>query len=424
MKEQCTKALLTILFSFILCGCTMEPEEDKSTPLANQESVQEQIVQESEQEETTAEDSTTVLGVGVGLQDESNVTEQGAELKAEIASYQENFDAIEQTSDIAQSNYNILEDQIFPIMVESFGSEEYSFIPAIERKYRRLAIFIADAEGNIIFKTNDLETNNRILGQLEQPTTELAAVTFSDLNRDGKTDIILITKCLNETGDYAWKPYKVGDVLFQGEQTFYRDWRISDKINRFSMNKSVNCIIAYVRDGKSTEFLYTATTLDELKQKGFNVIEEQDYARRFEKLGKLQVVPGTYRISEYDIFMIYLVDEQGNIVWCFQPMKTYDNLYTLRGITGKDVDGDGMKDLVVLARYTYEGPEGELLIQSDCAIYYQRTDGFFVDTEFSENYICTEEDTMEELVPKIRAFWGWQVEEEETTDDDSESGEE
>lgn len=343
------------------------------------------------------------------------------ELQAMEAEYQARFDSISQVEDIGTNGYDVMEDQIFPIAAESFGTGEYTFIPAMEKEYHRLAVFVADEGGNILFKTNQLETNNRMPGQLKQPVRALSAVNFSDLDRDGKTDIILITRCVNDRGDYAGKPYKVGDVLFQGDGTYYRDWRISDKLNRFDMNRSVNSIIAFVRDKKSTEFLYTATTLDELLEKGFVIIEEQDYARRFEKLGKLQVVPGIYHISEYDIFMIYLINEQGDIVWSFQPMGSYDNLYTLRGITGKDVDGDGMKDLVVLARYTYEGEGGELLIKTECAIYYQRTGGFDVDTGFSRTYQCNEEDTMEALIPKIRAYWGWQVEE---TEDTEETGEE
>jgi hypothetical protein len=35
--------------------------------------------------------------------------------------------------------------------------------------------------------------------------------------------------------------------------------------------------------------------------------------------------------------------------------------------------------------------------------------GFEKDTDFTENYECTEEDTLEALVTKIRAYWGWQT---------------
>ena len=119
--------------------------------------------------------------------------------------------------------------------------------------------------------------------------------------------------------------------------------------------------------------------------------------------GKLEIT------SEYDVFMIYLIDEQGNIVWSFQPMEDYDNLYALKGIQGKDLDGDGFKDLVVFAKYSYEGDLGELLVDTVCTVYYQRTAGFEKDKDFTANYECTEEDTLEALVGKIRAYWGWQT---------------
>ncbi|MCM1325538.1 MAG: hypothetical protein NC094_00360 [Bacteroidales bacterium] len=329
--------------------------------------------------------------------------------------YELNFALIETKEDIEAKGYDIIEDQIFPVIFESFGEAEVYFVPAMEKNYHRLAVFLVDNEDNVLYKSNQLETNYRMLGQLDQPTREIAAVSFIDVNHDELTDIVLITKCINDTGEYAGQSYKVGDVLFQGKRTFYRDWRISDKINRFSMNKSAKCIISFVRDGNSTEFLYTAATKDELLQSGFVVIEEQCYYRNFEKLGRLEVVPGVAHMSDYDIFMVYLVNEQGDIIWSFQPMGDYDNLYSLRGITGRDMDGDGMKDLVVLARYSYEGQEGEILVDSKCSIYYQRTGGFDIDTGFEQYYQEKGDEpmsqlTMEQLVSKIREYWGWQDE--------------
>lgn len=324
--------------------------------------------------------------------------------------YESRFSSIETVEGIEENGFNIIEEHVFPIVLESFGEEELTFIPSMEATYNRLAIFIADTDGTILYKCNQLATNQLYKGTLEQPTEDIAAVSFQDVNKDGMTDIILLTRCINDAGDYAGKPYKTGDVLFQRDGSFYRDYRISDKINRFSMNKSANCILAFVRDKQSAEFLYTASTEEELLRNGFDIIEEQCYTRNFEKLGKLRVVPGIFSISEYDIFMIYLVDEQGNIVWSFQPMGDYDNLYALKGITGKDVDGDGMKDLVVLARYSYEGTEGNIIVDADCSIYYQRTGGFDIDTGFEDYYQCTEENTLEELVAIIRGYWGWQIE--------------
>ena len=324
-------------------------------------------------------------------------------------SYTERFEKIESIDDLQQQNYRILEGQVFPVLLEGFGEEEVWFYAALDNRYHRLAVFIADAEGRILYKTDRLEANYCYPGELRQPVKKLASVSFQDVDNDGDTDIILIAQCHNDRGEYQKESYKVGDVLFQKDGSFYRDYRISDKINRFDMNKNPGCILNFVRDGRSTEFLYTAETLADLLNHNFNVIEEQSYTRNFEKLGRLKVVPGTYRMSEYDVFMIYLIDEQGNIVWSFQPMEDYDNLYALKGIQGKDLDGDGLKDLVVFAKYSYEGENGELLVDTVCTVYYQRTAGFEKDVDFTENYECTEEDTLEALVTKIRAYWGWQT---------------
>jgi len=313
-----------------------------------------------------------------------------------------------------KNGFRIIENQMFPEVFESFGESPLTFFAALDKKYNRLAVFLMDLEGNIVYKTNQLETNYRILGEMEQPTREIAAVSFIDMNYDNQKDIVLITRCMNEEGDYAGKFYKVGDVLFQKDGDFYRDYRISEKINRFGMNKSAKCIISFVRDGKSAEFLYTATTSLELLENDFNIIEEQCYARNFEKLGKLQVVPGTFNMGDYNIFMIYLVNEQGNIVWSFQPMADYDSLYSLRGMSYKDLDGDGMKDIAVLARYSYEDAERILQVDNYCSIYYQRTGGFDEDKGFVETFQCTSEHRMEDLVRAIRKYWGWQVVEENT----------
>lgn len=325
--------------------------------------------------------------------------------------YQARFAAIETVEDIEKNGYEPVEGQSFSVILESFGEEEVTFLPIMDEKYHRLAMLITDAEGKVLFKTDQLETNNRCLGRLEQPTVGIAAVSFQDLNLDGLTDIILITNCENETGAYAGKTYKTGDVLFQRDRSFYRDWRISDKINRFSMNKSAHFIMAYVRDGCSTEALYTATTLDELLDSGFEIIQENSYRYYFEKQGRLRVVPGVIHMAEYNVFMMYLVNEQGYIVWSFQTMENYDNLYSLMGITCRDLDGDGMKDVVILGNYSYVGPDEEMIVDTKCDIFYQRTEGFVADTGFKEHYPVTEEDTVAGLVNLIREYWGWRTEE-------------
>lgn len=325
--------------------------------------------------------------------------------------YQSRLNAIETLSQIGGQGFDIIEEQCFPIETKDFG--EVSLVPALEEEYSRLALFLADESGRIVWKTDQLEANSRILGQMKQPIEGISAVSFQDLNGDGLKDIALIVLCVNDSGAYAGKTYKIGDVLFQTDGGFYRDYRISEKINRFSMNKGIDNITAFVRDGYSAEFLYTATTEKELVRNGFVIAQDQHYARQFEKLGRLDVVPGTYKMADFTYFMVYLVNEQGYIVWSFQPMGEYDNLYALKGINCRDIDGDGMKDIIVLTDYSYAGENNELLTKSEYSIYYQRTGGFVTDTEVKVHIKCGEDDTMNALIEKARAYWGWRVEEDD-----------
>ena len=379
--------------------------------------------------------------------------EEGRSVAEAYQVYENRFLQIQTIEDISACGYEVIEKHVFdiPLVTQMYDEEgmpvdtevvrpeklyEISredaisnpivptvrFYTAIDSETARAAVFLADQDGQIIYKTNQLECNYTVLGCVEQPIVDMVSVAFQDLNHDGLTDMTLIAGCVNDSGYYAGKQYKVGEVLFRSnnqkdEVSFYRDWRINDKINRFDMNRSAKCIRSFVRDGHSTEFLYTATTEEELLANGFEVIEEQSYWRTYEKLGKLKVLPGVYSMADYDIFMIYMINEQGDIVWCFQPMGEYDNLYSLRGISGKDLDGDGMKDLLVVARYSKEGENGEIIIEGQYSIYYQRTGGFDMDMEFAQTNPYQDTDTVEALVNKIRSYWGWETEKPVLTDE-------
>lgn len=321
--------------------------------------------------------------------------------------YLDRLEAVETVFDMEGNGLRLLEGQVFNIRLQNFG--EVTFLPALDTEYHRLVLFLADENGHIVYRTEQLEANYVHYGELEQTNTGDLAVSFQDVDRDGRTDIVLLSFCADDTARSGRK--KVGDVLFAGENGFYRDWRISDKLNRYGMNKSVDLILAYARDHRSTEFLYTADTQEELLAQGFEIFYEQRYARDFEKLGRLWVVPGEFRIADFEIFMIYLVNEQGEIVWSFSPMGEYDNLYAFRGINCRDIDGDGMKDIVVLARYSREGAKG-LTVESDYAIYYQRTGGFVEEQDFKSQYVSGDNGTMEDLIRAARAYWGWSMEEE------------
>lgn len=182
----------------------------------------------------------TLFGEQVPASVEASSGDSPEELQRRYEEYRQRFESIQKISDIPGQDFNIIGSQVFPVTLETYG--EILFIPALDAHYNRMAIFLADEDENIVYKTDQLESNNRNKGELRQPNQGIAAVSFQDVDEDGLTDIVLITTCKNENKAFSRDDYKVGEVLFRKEQGFYRDWRISDKINRFSMNKSIRFI--------------------------------------------------------------------------------------------------------------------------------------------------------------------------------------
>ncbi|MCL2461234.1 MAG: VCBS repeat-containing protein [Defluviitaleaceae bacterium] len=319
--------------------------------------------------------------------------------------YKAAFDAIGAVGDIAAAGYEAAEPEfITDYFASACVDAECTLYPAVNRQYGRAALFFAGDDGKILYKTDDLECNNFLPDSLYQPNTGIAAVSERDLNGDGYKDILLLTNCAYDGGKF-----KIGDILYQGKDSFYRDWRVTDNINRFGMNKDIDMMTAYARDGQSAEFLYSASTLDELEKGGFVPLQWQTFDVDFQKFGSVTVVPGTYAMGRNYIFIIYLVNSDGQIVWNFQPMHNNDNFSQMTHISFKDVDGDGWADLTVLAIYKTLDDNNDTITVTDFSIYYQRSGYFFEDKDFHAEYLpkLTGSETTEDIVQAARLYWGW-----------------
>jgi hypothetical protein len=321
----------------------------------------------------------------------------------DYAVYLSDFNAAQTESALAPRGFTVVESHRYPISHQTLGALEV--LPAIHLGTRRAALFFTDAGGAVVYKTENLETNFWLPGQVRQTNWDVLSVSIEDLNRDGFQDIIFIYTCRN---DADAKLFKIGDVLFQSKDGFYRDWRISDKINRFDMNKFAVTIAAFVRDGVSTEYLYTSKTLNELLSNGFQPIEHQSFQVHLEKFGMTSLVPGFYTLSAQNFLMLYIVDAEGKILWDLQPMRDYANFYKINGISFNDIDGDGLKDITLLADYVaYDAAEDLSSIRQDYSIYYQRAGYFIEDVDFKETFTCSDTDDLSGIIEKARTFWGW-----------------
>lgn len=105
--------------------------------------------------------------------------EHGELVAEEYERYRERFDRIEKIGDLENQGFRLLEDQIFAMPLQKLPEEavdtteelgdEVWFYAALDTRYHRLAVFIADASGQILYKTDQLEANYCYLGEMRQP---------------------------------------------------------------------------------------------------------------------------------------------------------------------------------------------------------------------------------------------------------------
>ena len=307
-------------------------------------------------------------------------------------------------SDIEANGFEILQEYRYPVTHDTLG--ELEFIPAIDRALGRVVLFFIDAGGGIAFRTDDVESNRWFRGELRQPNVGVPGIALRDLDGDGLADIVLICECENPGGAYAGRRYNVGEALFQRDGGFYRDWRISRRLNDLNMGKNLDSVTLYIRDGISLEYLYTSKTPEELLDAGFHIIEGQRTQAYFEKFGLVSVIPGFATFNGQAYLMIYLVNPDGKIIWNFQPMYDYVNFYKIKGVSFRDVDGDGLGDFTLLAEYIRIGAEEKAEIVADYNVYYQRTGYFEEDINVKKVYACGADDELDDVVSAVARIIG------------------
>ena len=91
------------------------------------------------------------MPVSASLDDES--------ILAKYQAYEAEFWGIQSVNEIEEQGFFIIQEQVFSVLLESFGEQEVTFIPAMDRKYHRLTVFIADLKGEILYRCNQLATN-------------------------------------------------------------------------------------------------------------------------------------------------------------------------------------------------------------------------------------------------------------------------
>lgn len=95
-------------------------------------------------------------------------------------------------------------------------------------------------------------------------------------------------------------------------------------------------------------------TLDDLKNGGLQVIENQSFNINLENFGTARLVCGSKRENASETLQIYLIDNNNNVLYKFDDFYGNEKggFKGISAISFADVDNDGEKDIVIIAKYS------------------------------------------------------------------------
>nr|WP_314464188.1 hypothetical protein [uncultured Clostridium sp.] len=112
---------------------------------------------------------------------------------------------------------------------------------------------------------------------------------------------------------------------------------------------------------------------DNLKNiEGFQPIEDQSFMADLDSWGKVKFVSGKLTAGSHIPAVFYLTDEEGNIFYQFNTTFPYS--VDVEAVSFKDLNKDGLKDIIIIVSDQYEGSSG-LPIANVC---FQQEDGTFM----------------------------------------------
>ena len=82
----------------------------------------------------------------------------------EYEAYYDRLMSIENRDGIADGGFLVVEDQIFPLNPDE--EDGLLLVPAFDERYNRLALFLVDGYGQILYRTEQLETNYCVRGRM------------------------------------------------------------------------------------------------------------------------------------------------------------------------------------------------------------------------------------------------------------------
>ena len=112
---------------------------------------------------------------------------------------------------------------------------------------------------------------------------------------------------------------------------------------------------------------------------GFAPVEDQTFMVDLNSWGNVKFVSGKLTEGSHVPVVFYLTNEDGDILYNFNAVLPYS--VDVKAVSFKDVDKDGLKDIIIIVEDNYDGASGGTI----ATVYFQKAEGSFLnDTELDQ----------------------------------------
>lgn len=142
---------------------------------------------------------------------------------------------------LMENGLGVFEDQSFLTEFESFGKVSFVSGGVEGDNPFELRLYLTDNNENVIYSFPSFYGNKWSV------LTELSAVAFKDVNKDGLKDIIIIAYYMTGVGKHGAEEFPVVGVYFQREKEFIDISEIDEQINAEGKNENIDEVIKFTK---------------------------------------------------------------------------------------------------------------------------------------------------------------------------------
>lgn len=187
---------------------------------------------------------------------------------------------------------------------------------------------------------------------------------------------------------------KIENNKFSG--TFDEDgWKHKGTVILDFSEESITITLKY-GDGSSKENLWgigegtfkliksdtkISSSLDDLKNGGLQVIENQVFSLDLNDFGKIKFISGLKRENSSEVAKFYLIDNKNSVLYKFPDFygNSKGRFAKINAVSFQDVNKDGLKDIIIIGEFTVDG-KNEVI----SSIYLQKSKAFSSNVDFDE----------------------------------------